>query len=242
MRNSDIVLITAGMARKEGMDRLDLAKPNAKIVHNYGKQIAKYAPDSIILVVTNPVDVMTTIALESSGFDKKKVIGLGNHLDSLRLKMILAKHFDINSGEIHTRVIGEHGNHMVPLLSSTTIGGIPKIIAIIGLDKVDKNEIKASLSESGTIAPLMTEIPKKSIPNPITMEPTCLITFCFRNKNITAPTNKIKGAYAPKLNAVICAVIVVPILAPIITPIACVNCIKPELTKLITIISVADEL
>ncbi len=125
MRDSDIVLITAGIARKEGMDRLELAKPNAKIVHNYGKQIAKYAPDSIIIVVTNPVDVMTTIALEASGFDKNKVIGIGNHLDSLRLKMILAKHFNINSAEIHTRVIGEHGNHMVPLLSSTTIGGIP---------------------------------------------------------------------------------------------------------------------
>lgn len=125
MKDSDIVLISAGIPRKEGMDRLDLAKPNAEIVHNYGKQIAKYAPNSIIIIATNPVDVMTTIALEASGFDKNKVIGIGNHLDSLRLKMILAKHFDINSSEIHTRVIGEHGNHMVPLLSSTTIGGIP---------------------------------------------------------------------------------------------------------------------
>lgn len=125
MKDSDIVLISAGIPRKEGMDRLDLAKPNAEIVHNYGKQIAKYAPNSIIIIATNPVDVMTTIALEASGFDKNKVIGIGNHLDSLRLKMILAKHFNINSSEIHTRVIGEHGNHMVPLLSSTTIGGIP---------------------------------------------------------------------------------------------------------------------
>lgn len=125
MKDSDIILISAGIPRKEGMDRLDLAKPNAEIVHNYGKQIAKYAPNSIIIIATNPVDVMTTIALEASGFDKNKVIGIGNHLDSLRLKMILAKHFNINSSEIHTRVIGEHGNHMVPLLSSTTIGGIP---------------------------------------------------------------------------------------------------------------------
>ncbi|MCQ2977011.1 MAG: malate dehydrogenase [archaeon] len=125
MKDSDIVLISAGIPRKEGMDRLDLAKPNAEIVHNYGKQIAKYAPNSIIIIATNPVDVMTTIALEASGFNKNKVIGIGNHLDSLRLKMILAKHFNINSSEIHTRVIGEHGNHMVPLLSSTTIGGIP---------------------------------------------------------------------------------------------------------------------
>lgn len=122
---SEIVLITSGTPRKEGMNRLDLALPNAKIIEEYSKNIAKYAPDSIILIVTNPVDVMTSIALDASGFDKSRVIGLGNHLDSLRLKTILAKHYKINSGEIHTRVIGEHGDHMVPLLSSTTIGGIP---------------------------------------------------------------------------------------------------------------------
>ena len=123
--DSDIVLITAGVSRKNNMTRLDLAQINSKIIKNYSQKIAKYAPNSIILIVTNPVDVMTTIALEYSGFEKTKVIGLGNHLDSLRLKNLLAKHFDINSGEIHTRVIGEHGDHMVPLLSSTTIGGIP---------------------------------------------------------------------------------------------------------------------
>ena len=108
LKDSSIVLITSGIHRKEGMSRLDLAVPNAKIVKDYAEQIAKYAPDSIILIVTNPVDVMTTVALEASGFDKSRVIGLGNHLDSLRLKTILSKHFNINSGEIHTRVIGEH--------------------------------------------------------------------------------------------------------------------------------------
>lgn len=124
LSGSSIVLITSGVPRKDGMSRLDMAEPNSKIVQEYAKQIAKYAPDTIILIVTNPVDVMTSIALKASGFDKKKVIGLGNHLDSLRLKTILSKHFHVNSGEIHTRVIGEHGDHMVPLLSSTTIGGI----------------------------------------------------------------------------------------------------------------------
>ncbi len=125
IRNSDIVLISAGTHRSEGMDRLELAIPNAKIVQEYAKQTAIYAPDSIILVTTNPVDVMTTVALEASGFNRRKVIGLGNHLDSLRLKTYLSKHLDINSREVHTRVVGEHGDHMVPLLSSTTIGGLP---------------------------------------------------------------------------------------------------------------------
>jgi malate dehydrogenase len=122
---SDIVLIAAGIHRQEGMKRLDLALPNAKIVSCYCKKIAKYAPDSIILVATKPVDVMTTIALEASGFKKSKVFGVGNHLDSLRLKNYFSRQIDVNSSEVHTRVIGEHGDHMVPLLSSTTIGGIP---------------------------------------------------------------------------------------------------------------------
>lgn len=123
--DSDIVLISAGIPRQKGMNRLDLAVPNARIVDEYARQIAIHAPEAIILIATNPVDVMTTIALEASGFDKKKVIGLGNHLDSLRLKTYISKHFKINSREVHTRVIGEHGDHMVPLLSSTTIGGVP---------------------------------------------------------------------------------------------------------------------
>ena len=93
--NSDIVLITAGAPRKEGMKRLDLAIPNAEIVRDYAEKIAVHAPDSIILIATNPVDVMTTIALEASGFDKTKVIGIGNHLDSLRLKTYFSKQINI---------------------------------------------------------------------------------------------------------------------------------------------------
>ena len=125
IKDSQIVLITSGIPRQEGMKRIDLAVPNARIVYDYAKEIAVHAPDSIILIATNPVDVMTTVALKASGFKKSKVIGIGNHLDSLRLKTYFSRQIDINSSEVHTRVIGEHGDHMVPLLSSTTIGGIP---------------------------------------------------------------------------------------------------------------------
>lgn len=121
---SDIVVITSGISRTGDMSRKDLAIPNAKIVAKYSKEVAKYAPNSILLIVTNPVDVMTYVAFKASGFDKNKVFGLGNHLDSLRLKAMLARHFDINVSEVHSRVVGEHGENMVPLLSSTAIGGI----------------------------------------------------------------------------------------------------------------------
>ncbi len=124
IEGSDVVVITAGVSRTSNMSRKDLAVPNAKIVAYYSKNVAKYAPNSILLIVTNPVDVMTHVALKSSGLDKNRVLGLGNHLDSLRLKSMLARHFDINVSEVHSRVVGEHGENMVPLLSSTTIGGI----------------------------------------------------------------------------------------------------------------------
>ena len=148
LAGSAIVLITAGVHRKEGMNRRDLAFVNAKIVANYAKQIALHAPDAIILVATNPVDVMTTIALDASGFDRNKVIGVGNHLDSLRLKTYFARRLNINSSEIHTRVIGEHGDNMVPLLSSTTIGGIPLKYFIREVE-IDVLEIVKTLRNAG---------------------------------------------------------------------------------------------
>ncbi len=122
--DSDVVVLTSGMARKPGMSRLDLAIPNARVISGYAQAISKYAPESIMLVVTNPVDVMTHVALEASEMDKNKVLGLGNHLDSLRLKTFIARHFNINVSEVRSRVIGEHGENMVPLISSTSIGGI----------------------------------------------------------------------------------------------------------------------
>ena len=143
-----IVLITAGTPRKEGMKRSDLAHINAQIIYNYAKQVSIHAPDSIILIATNPVDVMTAVALEASGFDKRRVIGLGNHLDSLRLKSYFSKRIDINSSEGHTRVIGEHGERMVPLLSSTTIGGIP-LKYFIKEVKLDIPDIIKTLRNAG---------------------------------------------------------------------------------------------
>lgn len=148
LAGSDIVLITAGAPRQKGMNRRDLAFINAKIVSEYAKQASIYAPNSVILVATNPVDVMTTIALDASGFSRRKVIGLGNHLDSLRLKTYFARRLNINSSEIHTRVIGEHGDNMVPLLSSTTIGGIPLKYFIREVE-LDIKEIISTLRNAG---------------------------------------------------------------------------------------------
>jgi malate dehydrogenase len=121
---SDIVIITAGESRKAEQDRLDLALGNAKIISPIAKTIGITVPDTKILMVTNPVDIMTSVALKYSGLKPNQVFGLGTHLDSMRLKSLIAAYFRVHVSEVHTRIIGEHGDSMVPLWSATTIGGI----------------------------------------------------------------------------------------------------------------------
>jgi len=124
IRGSDIVVITSGVPREDGQDRIDLAIDNAKVVKYYAEMVGRIAPESIILMVTNPVDIMTAVALKYSGMKPNQVFGLGTHLDSMRLKSFIARHFNVHVSEVHTRIIGEHGASMVPLWSATTVGGI----------------------------------------------------------------------------------------------------------------------
>lgn len=121
---SDVVVITAGSPRAPGQDRLDLALGNARIIAPLAQTIGVIAPDTKIIMVTNPVDVMTCVALKYSGLKPSQVFGLGTHLDSMRLKSLIAAYFKVHVSEVHTRIIGEHGDSMVPLWSATTIGGI----------------------------------------------------------------------------------------------------------------------
>jgi malate/lactate dehydrogenase len=121
----DLAIIVAGVARKPDMTRLDLLKINAGIVKSAAQQIAKHAPNAKILVVTNPMDVMTYVALKHSGFGPKRVFGMGNLLDTLRFRYLIAKEFNVPPSAVEALVVGEHGDSMVPLASSVKIGGIP---------------------------------------------------------------------------------------------------------------------
>ena len=121
---SDVVVITAGAPRTPEQDRLDLAMGNARIIAPLARTIGEIAPETKILVVTNPVDVMTSVALKYSKLKPTQVFGLGTHLDSMRLKSLIASYFHVHVSEVHTRIIGEHGDSLVPLWSATTIGGI----------------------------------------------------------------------------------------------------------------------
>jgi malate dehydrogenase len=147
---SDVVVITAGAPRSAGQDRLDLAMGNARIIAPLAQTVGVIAPETKILVVTNPVDVMTCVALKNSGLKPSQVFGLGTHLDSMRLKSLIAAYFKVHVSEVHTRIIGEHGESMVPLWSATTIGGI-KISNLPAFAHLPVKEIIESVKCSGQL-------------------------------------------------------------------------------------------
>lgn len=123
--NSDIVIITAGIARKPGMSRDDLIKTNMKIVGDVTKEIVRYSPNTILIIVSNPLDAMCHVAYKASGFDAKRVIGMAGVLDSARFKTFLSMELEVSKENIQAMVLGGHGDTMVPLPRFTTVGGIP---------------------------------------------------------------------------------------------------------------------
>jgi L-lactate dehydrogenase len=124
LAGADIVVITAGSRRKPDQSRLDLIRTNVGILDEAVEGVVKYAPDAMILVVTNPVDVLTYRALVKSGFPKNRVFGLGNVLDVVRFRSLLAAKFEWNPLDVNAYIIGEHGDAMVPLWSQASYGGI----------------------------------------------------------------------------------------------------------------------
>ena len=122
---SDIVIITAGIARKPGMSRDDLLNTNAGIVRQVSEQVKKSSPNAIIIVVSNPLDVMCYVAKQASGFPRERVIGMAGVLDTARYRAFLAEALDVSVRDIQAMVLGGHGDTMVPLISYTSVSGIP---------------------------------------------------------------------------------------------------------------------
>ncbi|MFZ1976998.1 MAG: malate dehydrogenase [Bacteroidota bacterium] len=123
--NSDIVLITAGIARKPGMSRDDLQNTNASIVKLCTEQVITYSPNGLILVVSNPLDVMTFVALKISNLPRHRVIGMAGVLDSSRFRSFIALEYGVSVEDVNAFVLGGHGDSMVPLPRYSTISGIP---------------------------------------------------------------------------------------------------------------------
>lgn len=124
-KDSDVVVITAGAKQKPGQTRLDLAGANAEICKSLVPQLIKVAPNSILLLVTNPVDVITYITLKLSGFPRERVLGSGTVLDSSRFRFLIAKRLKVAVQNVHAHIAGEHGDSEIPLWSSASVANIP---------------------------------------------------------------------------------------------------------------------
>jgi malate dehydrogenase len=155
MEGSDIVILTSGAPRKPGMTREDLVAVNAEITASNVEKIKQYAPNSIVLIVNNPMDTMATLAWKVSGFPKNRVIGQGGVLDTARYRTFLAKEIGCSVEDIQAMLLGGHGDEMVPLPSYTTVAGIPvthfipedKLSAIVERAKKGGAEIVALLEK-----------------------------------------------------------------------------------------------
>ncbi|HEU4762155.1 MAG TPA: malate dehydrogenase [Gemmatimonadales bacterium] len=136
-KDADVFVVTAGIARKPGMSRDDLVRTNAGIVKSVAENIAKAAPKSIIVIVSNPLDVMCYVAMKASGFPRERVIGMAGVLDTARYRTFLAQAMDVSMDDIQAMVLGGHGDTMVPLISDTTVSGIP-VTQLLAKDKLDE--------------------------------------------------------------------------------------------------------
>lgn len=159
--NSDIVVITAGIPRKPGMSRDDLISTNANIVSTVTRKIMEYSPNPIIIVVSNPLDVMTYAAHKASGLPTSQVMGMAGILDTARYRAFLAEHLNVSPKDIQAMLLGGHGDTMVPLPRYTTVAGIPvtelvdetTLNAIVERTKVGGGELVKLMGTSAWYAP-----------------------------------------------------------------------------------------
>jgi malate dehydrogenase len=137
-KGSELVVVTAGIARKPGMSRDDLVRTNADIVKQVSQQIKQHCPDAIVVVVSNPLDVMCWVTKQVTGFPRERVIGMAGVLDTARYRAFLAEALDVSVEDIQAMVLGGHGDTMVPLVSYTTVSGIPvsQLLDKATLDKI----------------------------------------------------------------------------------------------------------
>lgn len=135
LKNSDIVVISAGKPREPGMDRMDLIRGNSEIVLSCVRHVKNYCPETILIIVTNPLDVMCYLAYKEAGFSRKRVVGMAGILDTSRFKTFLSWESSVSKSQIETWVLGGHGNQMVPLISQTKIQNKP-VLEFIEAEKL----------------------------------------------------------------------------------------------------------
>jgi len=133
---SGIYVVTAGLARKPGMSRDDLLQKNTQIIAGVAEQIKLHSPDAIIVMVTNPLDVMAYVAKEVAGFPRERVVGMAGILDTARFRSFIAMELDVSVEDIQALVLGGHGDSMVPIVSTVSVGGIP-LTQLMAADRIE---------------------------------------------------------------------------------------------------------
>lgn len=136
IEGADLVIVTAGLPRKPGMTRLDLLEKNGNIISGICENVKKYAPDSVVIIVTNPLDTMVYLAYKKLGFPANRVIGMAGCLDSARMRAFVAMELGVSMKNVDTMVLGSHGDDMVPLPQYTVVSGIP-ITKLLSQDRID---------------------------------------------------------------------------------------------------------
>ena len=135
--NSDIVVITSGFPRKPGMTRDDLVKKNQEIISQVTREVVKYSPDCIIIMVTNPLDAMAQLAYHTSGFPRERVIGMAGVLDTSRFRTFIAQELNVSVRDVQAYVLGGHGDTMIPLSRMCTVAGVP-ISELISAERIEQ--------------------------------------------------------------------------------------------------------
>jgi malate dehydrogenase len=153
LAGSDVLIVTAGIPRKPGQSRDDLVAVNLPIIRDVANNAKKYCPDAFVIVISNPLDAMVTLFKRESGFSKNKVVGMAGVLDSARFELFLAREANVSVKDVRAMVLGGHGDDMVPVLSMTTINGLPAS-ALIAQDKI-KSIIERTRKGGGEIVNLM---------------------------------------------------------------------------------------
>jgi malate dehydrogenase len=215
--DSDIVVITSGLPRKPGMTRDDLISTNAGIVQSVTENIVKYSPNCILIIVSNPLDVMTYAAHASSKFPRNRVIGMAGILDTARYRAFLAEELNVSPKEIQAMLLGGHGDTMVPLPRYTTVAGIP-VTELVDKDKLDEiiertkfggGELVKLMGTSAWYAPgaaaaqmveAIAKDQKKVVPVCIKLEGEYGIKDCYLGVPVVLGKNGVERVLELKLN------------------------------------------
>ena len=196
IKDSDVIIITAGIPRKPGMSRDDLVETNFSIMKELGNAIKEYSPNAFVICVTNPLDAMVWSLKEIAGINKQMIVGMAGILDSARFKFFLSNELSISTDSIQTMVLGGHGDTMVPLLRFTSISGIP-LDEFIKKKRVNKEKVEQIVSRTrnggGEIVALMKN--SSAFFSPATSAIEMLESYFFDNRKILPCSAYLEGEY-----------------------------------------------